>query len=105
MINSHIDRGNWWALLGVGPYNFAPYKVVWEAYGRSSFKPRIFEGKYQANQSLQAFIPCKSLEQANEILDFLGQDEIEHYLKSFRMDGSMNLAQPGKINQIFKLSS
>ena len=105
MINSHIDRGNWWALLGVGPYNFAPYKVVWEAYGRSSFKPRIFEGKYQANQSLQAFIPCKSLEQANEILDFLGQDEIEHYLKSFRMDGSMNWAQPGKINQLFKLSS
>ena len=59
MLKALIHRGQWWALFGVGEYCFYPYKIVWEAYGKSSFNPLIFEGKWQANQSLQAYIPVK----------------------------------------------
>ena len=42
MLNAWMKRGIWWACLGVGEYNFAPFKVVWEAYGKANFRPRIF---------------------------------------------------------------
>jgi hypothetical protein len=40
-----INRGRWWALLGVGPYCFAPYRVAWPAYGATRFSPRVFAAR------------------------------------------------------------
>jgi hypothetical protein len=97
-----IKRGYWWAMLGVGEYNFFPYKVVWEAYGKSSFNPTIFEGNWQANQSLQAFIPVRSLNEAERIQTELSDKQIANYLLSLKMEGTMNWAQPGKIKKIIK---
>ena len=57
ILNSYIKKDLWWAMLGVGKYNFTPYKVVWEAYGRKKFSPIISCGRWQVNQSLQAYIP------------------------------------------------
>ena len=34
MLRASMNKGNWWAMLGVGPYSFAPFKVIWEAYGK-----------------------------------------------------------------------
>lgn len=102
IINSMIKRGYWWAMLGVGEYNFFPYKVVWEAYGKASFNPIIFEGNWQANQSLQAFIPVRSLNEAQRIKMELLDKQIENYLLSLKMEGTMNWAQPGKIKKIIK---
>ncbi|MCS6821647.1 MAG: hypothetical protein NZ551_07245 [Microscillaceae bacterium] len=102
MLNKMLSRGHWWAMLGVGEYNFFPYKVVWEAYGKTSFKPKIFEGKWQANQSLQAFIPVKTLSEAKRIQRELSDKQIESYLLSLKMEGTMNWAQPGKIKKIIK---
>jgi len=102
MLNAMLTRGHWWAMLGVGDYNFFPYKVVWEAYGKTMFNPTIFEGKWQANQSLQAFIPVKTLSEAERIKEELSDKQIENYLLSLKMEGTMNWAQPGKIKKILK---
>jgi len=100
MLNAHIKRGIWWALLGVGEYNFSQYKIVWEAYGRTTFNPKIFQGNWQANQSLQAFIPVHTLHEAVRVLALLKDDRIEQYLLSLKMEGTMNWAQPGKIKKL-----
>jgi hypothetical protein len=102
LINSWINKELWWALLGVGPYNFAPFKIVWEAYGRKQFRPMIFEGNMQANQALQAFIPCYSQKEANSILKKLQNPVIEKILLSYKMEGTMNWAQPGKIKKLIE---
>ncbi|MGM0375779.1 MAG: Eco57I restriction-modification methylase domain-containing protein [Bacteroidota bacterium] len=101
-INSWIKKGFWWALLGVGPYNFASYKVVWEAYGKKEFKPFIVDGHWQANQSLQAFIPFESKAEAEKVLKQLKAPDIEEYLLSMKMEGTMNWAQPGKIKKLLQ---
>ncbi|WP_448528704.1 Eco57I restriction-modification methylase domain-containing protein [Raineya sp.] len=102
MLNAILSRGYWWAMLGVGEYSFFPYKIVWEAYGKNSFNPKIFEGSWQANQSLQAFIPVKSLSEAQRVQTELSDKQIENYLLSLKMEGTMNWAQPGKIKKIIK---
>lgn len=89
-------------MLGVGEYNFFPYKIVWEAYGKTTFNPKIFEGHWQANQSLQAFIPVRTLDEAHRILNELLDERIENYLLSLKMEGTMNWAQPGKIKKLIR---
>lgn len=102
MLNANMKRGFWWALLGVGEYNFFPFKIIWEAYGKTQFRPRIFTGRWQANQSLQAFIPLKTLEEANRVLALLNNRSVEDYLLSLKMEGTMNWAQPGKIRKLIR---
>lgn len=105
LIGTWIQRGLWWASLGVGSYCFAPYKVAWMAYGESHFEPRIFQpfdGKqWQGNQALHAYIPCKSKEQAEEILKLLSRPQVNAYLQSFRMHGTRSWAQPGRMSKLF----
>jgi hypothetical protein len=105
LIQAHIKQGIWWTLMGVGAYNFSEYKVVWEAYGKASFKPKLFCGSWQANQSLQAFIPCPDKAAANLLLDQLINPAVEQYLAASRMEGTMNWAQPGKISAILQYKS
>jgi hypothetical protein len=102
LINVAIQKGYWWALLGIGDYNFFPYKIIWEAYGKTEFTPKLFEGNWQANQSLQAFIPLKTEAEAKRILSCLQDKKVENYLLSLKMEGTMNWAQPGKIKKLIK---
>lgn len=97
LMGSLIKRGLWGALLGVGVYSFAPWKVVWEAYGRNRFTARVFRGRWQANQALQAFIPCGDREEAQAIAGIMNRGELEEILLAQRGEGSRNWAQPGKI--------
>ncbi len=105
MLKTMINRGFWWALLGVGQYSFAPYKVVWEAYGTSSLNPEIlseYKGQYwQGNQALHAYIPAYSLTEAKKIAEYLRSPQINEYMQSFRMSGTRSWAQPGKISKLF----
>ena len=59
MLGAWMKRGAWWSCLGVGRYSFAPYKVVWEAYGKSNFTPQVFsafQGRlWQPNQAMHSF--------------------------------------------------
>ncbi|MCS7076962.1 MAG: SAM-dependent methyltransferase [Bacteroidia bacterium] len=102
MINTWIKRGYFWALLGVGKYNFKRHKVVWEAYGRREFKPKLFTGIWQANQSLQAYISIDEFYEAQQVLIQLCQGKVEKYLQSMNMQGTMNWAQPGRIKKIIE---
>ena len=102
MLNALLKRGQWWAMLGVGEYNFFPFKIIWEAYGKTTFNPTIFDGNWQANQSLQAFIPVRTIEEAKRVQNDLSDKQIENYLLSLKMEGTMNWAQPGKIKKIIK---
>jgi hypothetical protein len=106
MLHTWFKRGLWWALLGVGDYCFAPFKVVWEAYGKDTFNPRVFsahDGKpWQANQAMHAFIPCATRDEAERLLDQLASSKIERYLRSMSMEGTCNWAQPGRIKRFLK---
>jgi hypothetical protein len=106
LLNTWTKRGVWWACLGVGEYNFAPFKIVWEAYGKTNFRPRIFgshNGKpWQANQAMHAFIPCWSFPEAENLLQQLENSNIEGYLKSLNIEGTCNWAQPGRIKRFLQ---
>lgn len=104
LIRSAISKGIWWSLLGVGPYSFAPYKVIWEAYGKSDFSPVILQSRagqlWQANQAMQAFIPCWDKADAERICTALGDPNILTLLRQLNGDGKCNWAQPGKIKKV-----
>lgn len=109
LINTWIKKNIWWALLGVGKYSFAPYKIFWNAFGQKNFSPKLFslyQGKsWQGNQSLHAYIPLSSMSEAEKILIQLNNPLIEKYLLSFRMEGTCNWAQPGKMKKLFNTLS
>ena len=105
MVQSMIQKGFWWGLLGVGTYNFTPYKIIWEASGKSTFRPRIIDGHWQANQSLQAFMPMDTYERAVMILEKLSANHVEQYLLSMKMKGTQSWAQPGKIKHLLSFTS
>ena len=104
LLRSAINRGNWWALLGVGAYAFAPFKVIWQAYGKSDFTPIVLSSvdgqTWQANQAMHAFIPCWSEGEAQRIKTALENPEIPTLLRQLNGAGKCNWAQPGKIKKI-----
>ncbi len=107
LINTWITKGFWWALMGVGEYSFASYKVMWKAFGDSVFTPKVllpdkYLGSWQGNQSLNAYIGVSSLHEANEILGKLTNPLIQEYLGSLRMQGTCNWAQPGRMKKLME---
>lgn len=104
LVGARVTRGLWWAIQGIGPYSFSPYKVIWEAYGKAQFAPQIFEGTWQANQSLQAFFPCWTMAEAQRILGALLDPGVEAYLRSLQMENTMNWAQPGRLRRLLSFT-
>ncbi|MBM3404403.1 MAG: SAM-dependent DNA methyltransferase [Bacteroidetes bacterium] len=107
LINTWINKGYWWALMGIGVYSFVPYKIMWKAFGDSVFKPKILKpdknfGSWQGNQSLNAFIGASTLDEANEIYNKLTNPIIQDYLASLRMQGTCNWAQPGRMKKLME---
>jgi hypothetical protein len=109
MINAWTKRSIWWACLGVGPYCFTQYKLVWEAMGKKTFHPILLEShagkQWQANQALHCFIPLNSRSEADALLDKFQNPLIERYLLSLNMAGTCNWAQPGRIKKLLHISS
>ncbi len=107
LINGWVNKGMWWACLGVGKYSFSPYKIIWEAFGRDSFNPVLLKcvdkKPWQGNQALHAFIPSWSSEDSENILHKMKNHLIEKYLKSTFMEGTCNWAQPGRIKKIMTI--
>ena len=104
LLRSAMKRGNWWVLLGVGAYAFAPFKVIWQAYGRDHFTPIVLSSvdgqMWQGNQAMHAFIPCGSEREALRIKTALENPEIPTLLRQLNGAGKCNWAQPGKIKKI-----
>ncbi len=109
LIGSSIKKGLWWSLLGIGPYSFAPWKIVWEAYGKKEFRPKLFsdnkEKLWQPNQALQAFLPFEHRKDAEEVLIRLRNPKIEKILKNQGMEGTCNWAQPGRMMKFFRFKN
>ena len=101
MLRSMMRHGFWWALLGVGLYAFAPWKIIWEACGGTRFEPRVFgsiDGKpWQGNQAMHALIPCRTHTEAARLCKALEHSNLTEILRQMRSAGKCNWAQPGKI--------
>jgi len=106
-LGAQLTRGRWWALLGVGPYAFAPYKVIWSAYGKHSLDAQVYgplDGSvWQADQALQAYIPCANDQDAQRVARFLNGPATAAYLEGLRAGGTRNWAQPGRISRLLRL--
>lgn len=104
LLRSAINKGNWWALLGVGFYSFAPFKVIWQAYGKSDFTPIVLDNidgqMWQGNQAMHALIPCWTEQDAQRIKAALENPTIPVLLRQLNGAGRCNWAQPGKIKKI-----
>lgn len=103
MLKGHIQRGLWWSLLGVGRYSFSEWKVVWEALGKSAFKPVVVHGRWQGNQALHAYCPCNTRIDADRLVSALSDPSVESYLLASAMGGTMNWAQPGRVGKLFNI--
>lgn len=108
MIRSSIEKGIWWAALGVGPYSFSPFKVAWQAYGKNDFKPIVVGSHsglpWQGNQAMHAFIPCWSEADAIRIQRALDSPLVTDFLKQLNGEGKCNWAQPGKVKKLLALN-
>lgn len=104
MLGTHLRQGRWWALLGVGPYAYSPWRVAWEAFGRATFRPVLLDatdaGPWQGNQALHAYIPVRDRAEGQRVLRALAPEVIEPMLRAHRMEGTCNWAQPGRIARI-----
>jgi hypothetical protein len=104
LIGSQISKGFYWSMMGVGPYSFTPWKVIWESYGKKEFRPVKLKGEWQGNQAMHAFIPCESLSEADRVMSSLGKMDVETELLRHGMEGTTNWAQPGRMARMFEFS-
>lgn len=107
LLGTQLAQGRWWALLGVGAYAFAPYKVLWSAYGGHRLDARVFGPRddgtvWQGDQALQAYVPCLDEADARRIAEFLNGDEVGRYLTGSRGAGTRNWAQPGRFKRLWR---
>jgi len=107
LLGSSLARGRWWALLGAGPYAFTPYKVLWSAYGRRRLDAQVWGPRddgalWQADQALQAYIPCHDEADANRIAEFLRGEAVAAYLEGSRSAGTRSWAQPGRFKALWR---
>lgn len=108
LIGSWIDKGYWWALLGVGPYAFSCQKIIWRALGAKRFEPKLFEATngraWQGNQALHGLISCPSSAAAIKLIHQLSTASVTTFLESSRMIGTKSWLQPGKISRLITAS-
>jgi hypothetical protein len=106
LIGSQIRKGYWWALQGVGPYTFAPYKIVWRALGTKTFDPELispWKGMPQIpHQSLYTYLSFWDREKALEALEVLKNPRIQKELDGMQGAGTKNFAQPGRIKALIE---
>lgn len=104
MLKRYGNQGVYWALLGVGPYTFAPWKLAWESYGRNRFVPKLFnseEGEiWQGNQALHAYIPFYDQKVARRAFKVFSSPAIDDYLRNLGGASTKNWAQPGRIRRL-----
>jgi hypothetical protein len=102
-LRAKINKGYYWAMLGVGKYNFWPYKIIWEAYGKHDFRPRLFEGRWQAGQALYSYLSFKNKKTCERVYRQLLKKNVGKILSSMQLGGTMCWAQPGIMRHFFQL--
>ncbi len=107
VLRRFVDAGRYWALLGVGPYSYAPFKVLWQAYGARAFAPVVLDnttevGCWQGNQAMHAYLPAWSRDEAGALLERLRAIDVDRRLAAHRMEGTRSWAQPGAIARLLR---
>ena len=108
MLSGSLHRGYWWAMLGVGKYTFAPYKIMWQSYGVKQWKPLLFSSTstrqiWIANQALQSYIPVWDKGEALRIVEEISHPCYEKFLSSLQGASTANWAQPGKVKHFLRI--
>ena len=105
LIQNLMRRGSWWGLIGIGPYAFAPWKIVWESLGRERFIPRLLSaetlGHWQGNQALHSYLSFSREEDALSVFRALQSPAMEAYLRELGGSRTKGWAQPGRMRRIF----
>ena len=101
-IQSLMKNGFYWSLIGVGPYTFRKWKIVWESMGKRNFNAIIIDGRWQGNQAMHAYISSDSKTEAIRIQNALNEN-LPKYLQAFGMEGTCNWAQPGRIKTLISV--
>ena len=107
LIQASMKPERWWTLLGVGPYCFTPYKIIWKAFGVRHFTPVLVSAADeiripQGNQALHAFISFDDEAKALHTLALLRSPSVTSELDSLRSRGVPSFAQPGRIKMILE---
>lgn len=96
-----ISRGYFWSLLGVGPYTFRRWKIVWRAYGKRDFQPRVFAGRWVPNQALQVAMAFETREEMVRVYRQLCDGRVARELRRSPSAGTPGFAQPGRVRHLF----
>lgn len=107
LLNVNIRKGLYWGLMGVGEYNFHPYKIVWLTSGESRLQPMLVDNlhgkQWQANQSLQAYMPFREKAEAQIKLEELLELAANLDPEALGTPGTLGWAQPGRMKNILNL--
>ncbi|OHD13498.1 MAG: hypothetical protein A2Z96_01525 [Spirochaetes bacterium GWB1_48_6] len=108
MIKVMGEKGYWWQLLGVGPYTFKPWKILWKAFGSRNFNPVLLgnrEGKPVIPfQALQAYLSFDTEKEALRVLEKIRELPIQEILNQSRILDGKSGAQPGRMSPFFQYS-
>jgi hypothetical protein len=106
LINVNISKGMYWGLMGVGKYSFSPYKIIWLTAGETKLNPKLIgsfeEKQWQANQSLQAFMPFESKSEAEQKLKELKELATDMDSELLGTPGTLGWGQPGRFSNILR---
>lgn len=92
-------KGSWFALFGVGPYTFAPWKVIWRAMGQRRLRASVTD-KGIPNQALHGYIPVDTLAEADYLAALLNSDSCNTQLAHMARPGSLSFGQPGSVSRL-----
>jgi hypothetical protein len=109
LLKKRMESGFWYSLWGVGDYTFAPWKLIWPAYGDTKFRPLELgswhrEGKkvpWIPQQSLQAYCAFDDALSLRRVAEKLRALPVEQVLCDAEGRGTPCWAQPGRMKIFF----
>jgi len=96
---SRFARKHWYALFGIGPYTFAPYRVTWRALGARSMAAAVVQ-RGIPNQAMHGYIPLQSEKEAHYLAGLLNSRIIQQEILGLTRAGSKSFGQPGIISRL-----
>ncbi|NNM67549.1 MAG: hypothetical protein HKM06_06035 [Spirochaetales bacterium] len=111
LVKKRIESGFWYSLWGVGDYTFAPWKLIWPAYGDTKFRPLELgpwgrDGQkvpWIPQQSLQAYCAFEDASSLRQVAQQLSTLPVEQVLGDAEGGGTPCWAQPGRMKMFFTL--
>ena len=94
----------YYSMFDVGPYTFAPHKVVWQGLGENRMRAAVIsqqDGKaIISNQAMHPFIAVETAREAHYLAACLNSAPFEFAVLSHTQVGGKSFAQPGILNML-----